>query len=318
MKTSLILLVSCEEGRRGEASNRPINDDAPAETRNGGQLPGGQDNPMPITSIVTLAIVLQLIAASMALKLIALTGRRLAWGLISATLLLMALKRSYSLGRILSGDAMVGFDYHIEMMDFAISLLMVVGISRIAPIFNEKKDAEEALKKSENRYRELSIVDGLTGLFNTRYFYHQIRMEMDRANRYGHPLTMLLIDLDDFKQFNDAYGHLEGDQVLLQFGNVVRRCLRQTDTAYRYGGEEFTILLPMTTHGDGSVIAERIRTEFKLEHFSPTPGDDVHLTVSIGLAQYSGQEEIKSFVHRADRLMYQAKKIGKDRICCDS
>ena len=177
------------------------------------------------------------------------------------------------------------------------------------------KRAEEALRESENKYRELSIADGLTQLYNSRYFYHQLKMEMDRAERYGHPLTLMLLDLDDFKQFNDTYGHIEGDQVLSRLGHVVKRCLRQTDTAYRYGGEEFTIILPMTTSKDGAVTAERIRTEFKKETFSPAPGPDVHVTVSIGLAQYKLQEDMKVFVHRVDQLMYQGKKNGKDRVC---
>jgi two-component system cell cycle response regulator len=138
-------------------------------------------------------------------------------------------------------------------------------------------------------------------------------MEIDRVNRYGQPLTLLLLDLDDFKAYNDAYGHIEGDQVLLRLGQVAKRCLRQTDSAYRYGGEEFTILLPMTTGRDCVVTAERIRTEFKKEIFSPGPGQDVHVTVSIGLAQYKPQEDIRAFIHRVDQLMYQAKKNGKDR-----
>jgi diguanylate cyclase (GGDEF)-like protein len=184
---------------------------------------------------------------------------------------------------------------------------------------SERKRAEEALRDSEKRYRELSIVDDLTQLYNSRHFYHQLKMEINRADRYGQPLTvLLLLDLDDFKRFNDTYGHIEGDLVLLRLGQVVKRFLRQTDSAYRYGGEEFTILLPMTTSEAGAVIAERIRTEFKKETFSPAPGQDVHVTVSIGLAQYKTKEEMKAFVHRVDQLMYLGKKNGKDRVCCES
>jgi diguanylate cyclase (GGDEF)-like protein len=131
-------------------------------------------------------------------------------------------------------------------------------------------------------------------------------------------LTLLLLDLDNFKAFNDAYGHVEGDQVLLRLGQVVKRCIRETDSAYRYGGEEFTILLPMTTSGDGVVTAERIRTEFRKEIFSPMSDQEVHVTVSIGLGQYKKKEEMKSFVHRVDQWMYQGKKSGKDRVCCES
>jgi two-component system cell cycle response regulator len=121
-----------------------------------------------------------------------------------------------------------------------------------------------------------------------------------------------------FKRFNDTYGHVEGDQVLFRLGQVVKRCLRETDFAYRYGGEEFTVILPMTTSADGANTAERIRTEFKKETFSPVPGQDVHVTVSIGLAQYKLQEEMKAFVHRVDQFMYQGKRNGKDRVCCES
>jgi diguanylate cyclase (GGDEF)-like protein/PAS domain S-box-containing protein len=181
----------------------------------------------------------------------------------------------------------------------------------------DRKQAEKALRASEKRYRELSIVDHLTQLYNSRHFYDQLKMEIDRVDRYGQPLTLLLLDLDDFKRFNDTYGHIEGDHVLSRLGYVIKRCLRQTDSAYRYGGEEFVILLPMTTEKDGAVTAERIRAEFKGERFLPAPGQEVCVTVSIGLAQYEPQEEMKAFVHRVDQLMYQGKKNGKDRVCCD-
>jgi len=179
----------------------------------------------------------------------------------------------------------------------------------------ERKRMDEKLRDSEKRYRELSIVDDLTQLYNSRYFYDQLKMEIARVDRHGQPLTLLLLDLDDFKEFNDTYGHIEGDKVLSRIGNVVKRCLRQTDSAYRYGGEEFTIILPMTTSKDAAVTAERIRTEFKKETFSPAPCQDVHLTMSIGLAQCKPQEDMKAFVTRVDQLMYQAKKNGKDRVC---
>ena len=182
---------------------------------------------------------------------------------------------------------------------------------------SQREDAIEALRESENRYRELSIVDDLTRLYNSRHFYFQLKIELDRSNRYEQSLTLLMLDIDNFKAFNDTYGHVEGDHVLLRLGQVVKRCLRETDFAYRYGGEEFTILLPMTTSADGAVTAERIRVEFKKETFSPAPGQDIHVTVSIGIAQYQPQEELKAFVHRVDQLMYQGKRSGKDRVCSE-
>jgi diguanylate cyclase (GGDEF)-like protein len=107
------------------------------------------------------------------------------------------------------------------------------------------------LRESERRYQELSIVDDLTQLYNSRHFYAQLEKEIERSNRYEQPLTLLLLDLDKFKDFNDTYGHVEGDEVLLRLATVIKRCLRETDSAYRYGGEEFTIILPMTSSEEG-------------------------------------------------------------------
>ena len=213
-----------------------------------------------------------------------------------------------------------GKKLHIES---SVSLLkntsnQPIGFRGIMRNITDRKRIEKALRNSEKRYRELSIVDGLTQLYNSRYFYDQLKMEISRVNRYGQPLTILLLDLDNFKAFNDTYGHIEGDEVLRRLGQVVKRCLRETDSAYRYGGEEFTVILPMTTSEDGIFTAERIRTEFKKEIFSQEPGQDVHMTVSIGLAQYTPPEEMKAFVHRVDQLMYQGKRNGKDRVCCES
>ena len=195
--------------------------------------------------------------------------------------------------------------------------MQIAGAIANGQLYAGFKKTEQELKESEQRSRELSTIDDLTKLYNSRHFYVQLKSELDRANRYGQPLTLLLLDLDNFKTFNDTYGHVEGNQVLSRFGQVVKRCLRETDFAYRYGGEEFTILLPMTTCADGTVTAERVRTELKTEHFSPAPGQDVQVTVSIGLAQYKPQEEMKAFVHRVDQLMYLGKKNGKDRVCTE-
>ncbi|MCK9230073.1 MAG: diguanylate cyclase [Syntrophales bacterium] len=174
--------------------------------------------------------------------------------------------------------------------------------------------AEEALKASEKKYKNLSITDGLTKLFNGRHFYRQMHREMERAGRYLHDLSILFFDIDDFKKYNDTFGHLEGDEVLVRLADVTRRCLRKTDSAYRFGGEEFTAVLPETDGPAAVAIAERIRQEFKREQFNPGFGEPIQVTVSIGVVQYSGRESLPDIIRRADMNMYQAKAQGKDRV----
>ena len=176
------------------------------------------------------------------------------------------------------------------------------------------KLVEVALKEKEQKYLELSITDGLTGLGNLRNFYTQIKGEIERSNRYRHALSIFLLDIDDFKDFNDTYGHLEGDKVLIRIGRVIRRCLRKTDSGYRYGGEEFTVILPETKGDAATALAERIRREFEHELFSPRPDITVRKTASLGVTQYVPGEELFVFLKRADESMYKAKKEGKNRV----
>ncbi|MBN2125558.1 MAG: diguanylate cyclase [Deltaproteobacteria bacterium] len=174
--------------------------------------------------------------------------------------------------------------------------------------------AEEALKESRRRYRELSIIDELTGLSNRRHFNESLRAEVSRTRRYGHALSLLLMDIDDFKQYNDAFGHTKGDQVLAAVGRIIHGSIRRSDSGFRYGGEEFVVILPETTGEAAVTIAERIRKEFSEEVFHPTPSERIHKTVSIGVAQYVAPEEDRDLVARADRNMYRAKQEGKNRV----
>ena len=172
-----------------------------------------------------------------------------------------------------------------------------------------------AVKESERRYMELSMIDDLTQLYNSRHFYAQLAREIERALRYGQPLTLLMLDLDQFKDFNDTYGHIEGDDVLSSIGRIIKGCLRDSDSGYRYGGEEFTIILPMTKAADGVSIAKRIQESLRKTPFAPLPGQEIFMTVSIGISQYKPAEDVRDFVRRVDQVMYQAKREGRDRIC---
>jgi len=178
----------------------------------------------------------------------------------------------------------------------------------------KRKQAEKALRESEKNYRDLSITDDLTQLYNSRYFYHNIKIEIDRATRYNRPLSAILLDIDNFKHYNDKYGHLEGDKVLIALGRAIQECLRITDSSYRYGGEEFTVILP-ETEGEVAVnVAERIRKRFEAEMFSPGPNEAVYKTVSLGASQYEPEEEMEAFIKRADKAMYVAKGRGKNQV----
>ncbi|MFZ1037064.1 MAG: GGDEF domain-containing protein, partial [Smithella sp.] len=214
---------------------------------------------------------------------------------------------------------------HPESINGKIEILNIVILATILPWFsvvggyitgqqNKLAKSHSIIKENEQRYLELSIIDDLTQLYNSRHFHAQLEKEIERFNRYEQPLTLLMLDLDKFKEFNDTYGHVEGNHVLSRFGEVIKRCLRNPDFAYRYGGEEFTIMLPMTTSEEGIITAKRIQAEFKKEAFTPMPGKEVFVTMSIGLAQYKPKEDLRAFVDRVDRLMYQAKKDGRNRI----
>jgi diguanylate cyclase (GGDEF)-like protein len=177
-----------------------------------------------------------------------------------------------------------------------------------------RQDAEAALLESEKSYRELSITDELTGLFNQRHFFHCVKAEIDRSKRYAKSLSLILLDVDDFKIFNDTYGHLDGDKVLKEIGRIIHSVIRSADSAFRYGGEEFVVIMPETSGSSAHTVAERIRAGFKNHAFTTHNDATEHLTLSLGVAEYLPGEDTHSFVNRADVNMYTAKKKGKDQI----
>lgn len=186
---------------------------------------------------------------------------------------------------------------------------------RIRRVLRERKlEAERAsmLRKLE----KLAITDDLTGLYNFRHFYTQLESEVMRANRYSSPLSLLLMDIDHFKRFNDRYGHLEGDKVLARIATITQSCLRTTDSAYRYGGEEFTIILPETSWKEAENVGQRIRAKIESESFMPAEGKKVTVTISIGVTQYAEKEKLSTFIRRSDEAMYASKQDGRNRVSC--
>ena len=184
---------------------------------------------------------------------------------------------------------------------------------RLKRVLKERQITKERILMLK-RLQDLAITDGLTKLYNSRHFYKQLDSEVDRSKRYNHSLTLLFMDIDYFKHYNDSYGHLEGDKVLARFGKVIKSCLRKMDTAYRYGGEEFTVILPETSKDEVMTVAERIKAAIENEKFSPQSGKSISRTISIGVAQYCPGERVSAFVQRADRAMYLSKQRGRNQI----
>jgi len=172
------------------------------------------------------------------------------------------------------------------------------------------KDRARVLDKLE----QLAITDGLTTLYNLRHFYKQLEVEIGRCSRYGHSLSLLLLDIDNFKMYNDSYGHLEGDKVLVRISQIIKSCLRTMDSAYRYGGEEFTVILPETKGKKAKNVANRIKRAVELERFLPEPDKVVTITISIGLTEYFKNEQLSKVIKRADQAMYNSKAQGRNRI----
>jgi len=173
----------------------------------------------------------------------------------------------------------------------------------------EKKGEERALRME-------AITDGLTGLYNFRYFQRQLEFEIRRAQRYLHPLSLVMVDIDHFKHYNDCHGHPQGNVILERIAALLKTYTRETNHVARYGGEEFVILLPETEARIAARAAVRLRRIIQKEPFpfqDEQPGGN--LTASLGVASFprdaSGAEDL---VQRADQALYRAKALGRNRV----
>ncbi len=177
---------------------------------------------------------------------------------------------------------------------------------------NARKQYEFELIERERVYRELSILDALTGLNNSRHFHTCLDEAIEAAYRYQHGFSLCIIDLDNFKALNDNYGHLMGDRVLEAFGALIREGVRETGAAFRYGGEEFAILLPSTHHEGARELVLRISNRLGEQRFSTSNGDRLEVTASIGVTEYKEGDNAKTIFSRADMALYMAKRAGKN------
>ncbi|MBI5560259.1 MAG: diguanylate cyclase [Deltaproteobacteria bacterium] len=204
-------------------------------------------------------------------------------------------------------------DYRIEISDG-------LEINQLVEEFNSMagslKYRTEELNAMNKRLETLSITDGLTGVFNHRHFYTRLDEEIKRASRYAKPFSLIMLDIDHFKLYNDAHGHKEGDRILKEVAASLMGSLRDSDALARYGGEEFTVILPETGKGQAALLAERVRKGVEAHDFPDAgtqPGG--RLTISLGVASYPEDGTTgDGIVEKADAALYRAKEGGRNRV----
>ena len=172
----------------------------------------------------------------------------------------------------------------------------------------EKYKTLKEKERLEDEVRRLSVTDDLTGLYNHRHFFKTLEAELARLKRQRTSLSLMMVDLDNFKSYNDRRGHLEGDKVLKSVGEIVKHSIRHNvDSGYRYGGDEFAVLLIGASMDRAMTIAERIRSSIEKTEFQ-------NITVSIGLSEYRDHLDLEGFVKSADDALYTAKHAGGNRV----
>ncbi len=220
---------------------------------------------------------------------------------------------------------------HARTAQVLVIALIVMLVALIAQLLLDGRESLErerrlvrtaaALREATAQLEKLASTDSLTGLWNRRALFEALGVEFRRARRYGRDLSVLMIDLDNFKQANDLGGHAFGDYVLSATAKVIRENLRESDLAARYGGEEFVVILPETDSEHAAPAAEKLRAaieafEFRSGHFPPAGDPPQHFTLSVGVASLPLPQNADSDVlmSQADEALFEAKRAGKNRV----
>ena len=186
----------------------------------------------------------------------------------------------------------------------------------LAASYKDLQDSRERIRQQAEQLRELSVQDALTNLYNRRYFDAQGALMFERAVRYGRPLSVMLADIDHFKNVNDTFGHAMGDEVLRRIGELLASKVRTSDIVARYGGEEFVIAFPETALTQAAATCEMLRQ--RIESY---PWDTMHpelkVTISMGLSADTDVDNMAAMVENADKLLYRAKQSGRNRVCTE-
>lgn len=177
-----------------------------------------------------------------------------------------------------------------------------------------RKRVENHIRRLLEENKRLAATDMLTGLPNRRHLLDAVRKELNRSRRYGHSLSILILDIDHFKRINDTYGHNSGDEALRVMGQVIRDIARASDLICRFGGEEFLVALPETTASQAALVAERLRERTEQAEVRAEGGKLIHMTTSIGVAQWVPGDEFDDTLATADKALYEAKGLGRNRV----
>ena len=241
--------------------------------------------------------------------------------LIGLAAYLLSLSLVLPLNRLTSGAGKVaGGDLEV---DVPVSSRSEVGyltevfndmVARLRQGREELASINETLREKNVELHEISITDSLTGLYNRKHLMETLDKEVSRSQRHSRSFSLLVIDIDHFKKYNDTYGHLAGDEVLSKLASVFKECIRSSDYAARYGGEEFIIMLPEIGPEQGVEAAERIRHKVAEEIFN-SDGESIKVTISVGVASFpENGEDAESVIRNADAALYEAKELGRNRV----
>ena len=181
---------------------------------------------------------------------------------------------------------------------------------------NELNKVSKKLIDSNNKFKKLALSDELTSLYNRRSFDLRLIEETSRSDRYKQELSLIMIDLDDFKRYNDTYGHQTGDKLLKEVAYMIRKSIRESDSAFRYGGDEFAVLLPVCDIKNAEHVAQRLVEKVSIHEFKNIEGQRLgRVTISCGVACYKGK--LEAFVAEADKHLFAAKTSGKGLIIAE-
>ncbi|MBI3994656.1 MAG: diguanylate cyclase [Nitrospirae bacterium] len=202
--------------------------------------------------------------------------------------------------------------------DFLVKPVHPVELNARVKAMLRLKELQDKLKTRVRQLERLAIIDELTGLYNKKYLIEFLRREINRSKRFGFMLSCVMLDVDHFKRINDTHGHVRGDRVLKELGGLLGNVIRNYDFAARYGGDEFTLVLPQQSHPLGAKdMADRIHQAVEKHSFGKTAsGHAMRVTVSMGMATLMPENanEYETLLERADKALYKAKSLGRNRI----